>query len=579
MNNKIQPLFITIGIPTYNRAGGYLKETLTCATNQTYDNIEIIVSDNCSTDNTPELVKSFNDSRIRYFRQEKNIIANDNFNFCLTQAKGDYFLLLHDDDRIDNDFIETCVREAKGDKNIGIIRTGTRVIDANGNAIYEKENRVEGFSTLDFFLGWFKNQTTLYLCSTLFNTVQLKNIGGFKSRHNLFQDVVAEVILAAQYGRIDCRPVKASFRRHSTNMGNATNVMKWCEDSLQLLDIMCGLIPEEKEKIRAAGLPFFCNQNYLLTANVKGTVQRFITYCKVYKKFEFTYSPYETFRISDLRPLKQYVKKIIEVKNIPRKLNYLTRYHIKFYQFKKYLLSNNYKGKIDNPKACAIVLSYARPKNIEWIVRALLLCPFIEKVIVSNNNPDLKIEEWVCIDDDRLSLLNQKTRRRAGYRYEIARHLSYDYYIFLDDDIYLYPEQIESVYEQLCLNPSIPHGVWGQKVTIHQDRSIEFHNGIRKRNESLDIINRAYFLTGNHAAKFIENMKQLGIEKVEDLQYGDDIILSMSGQGKPACHDVGEIFQCKSTDQDGIALWREGTFNNYREELYRNLLLLSSSRK
>lgn len=304
-------LFISIGIPTYNRADGYLKETLSSAVNQTYDNIEIIVSDNCSTDNTLEAVSSFKDKRIRYFQQKRNIIANDNFNFCLNQAKGDYFLLLHDDDLIDDDFVETCVREAKGNKNAGIIRTGTRLIDADGKPVYEKENKVVDLSTLDFFLGWFCNQTALYLCSTMYNTQLLKEIGGFKSKHNLFQDVVAVVILAAKYGRIDCRPAKASFRRHASNSGNATSVMKWCEDSLQLLNIMCDLIPEEKERIRKAGLPFFSRQNYLIAANIDSLIPRLTTYLKIYKQFGYSCSPYETFRTSDIRSLKRYVKEII----------------------------------------------------------------------------------------------------------------------------------------------------------------------------------------------------------------------------------------------------------------------------
>lgn len=277
--------------------------------------------------------------------------------------------------------------------------------------------------------------------------------------------------------------------------------------------------------------------------------------------------------------IRKIYKSVVTLKQIPRKMDYLIRYYIKFFKYKKHLYGKEYHGGIDHPKACAIVLSYARPKNIEWIVRSLLLCPFIDKVIVSNNNPDLKMEDWVRIDDTRLSLLNQETRRRAGYRYEIARHLSYEYYIFLDDDIYLYPAQIEFVYKKLCMNPEIPHGVWGQKVTIHENNAVEFHNGIRNTNERLDIINRAYFLTGSHAAKFIENMRQLGIEKVENLQYGDDIILSFSGTGKPVCHDIGEIFQCKSTDQEGIALWREGTFNHYREDLFINLLKITSTKK
>ena len=205
---------VTIGIPTYNRADSYLKGALTCATSQTYENIEIIVSNNCSTDNTAELVEKFNDSRIRYFFQNQNTNANDNFNFCLDQARGDYFLLFHDDDRIDNDFVEACMKAAEHKKGIGLIRTGTRLIDSDGRPTKENPNNCIGLSTEDFFLGWFSNKTALYLCSTLFHTGYLKAIGGFSSRHCLFQDVVAEVQLAAAHGRVDVKAVKASFRKH-----------------------------------------------------------------------------------------------------------------------------------------------------------------------------------------------------------------------------------------------------------------------------------------------------------------------------------------------------------------------------
>lgn len=72
---------VSIAMLTYNRADGYLKQAIQSAVTQTYSNIEIIVSDNCSTDNTEKLVKSFNDSRIRYFKQSRNIgmVPNSNF--------------------------------------------------------------------------------------------------------------------------------------------------------------------------------------------------------------------------------------------------------------------------------------------------------------------------------------------------------------------------------------------------------------------------------------------------------------------------------------------------------------------
>ena len=99
MEHSTYPL-VTIAIPTYNRANGYLKNAIECALKQTYRNIEVVISDNCSSDNTEEVVKGYTDPRIRYFRQSANIGANNNFNFCLEKAQGSYFLLFHDDDSI-----------------------------------------------------------------------------------------------------------------------------------------------------------------------------------------------------------------------------------------------------------------------------------------------------------------------------------------------------------------------------------------------------------------------------------------------------------------------------------------------
>ena len=134
MTNTPPPL-VSIAVPTYNRANSFLKESLASAINQTYQNIEIIVSDNCSTDNTELVVKSFNDRRIRYFRQKENIGPINNANYCLDQAKGVYFTLLHDDNLIENDFIEICLKSVGYSEDIGVIRTGTRLIDAEGNML------------------------------------------------------------------------------------------------------------------------------------------------------------------------------------------------------------------------------------------------------------------------------------------------------------------------------------------------------------------------------------------------------------------------------------------------------------
>ncbi len=283
-SDRARPL-VTIAIPTYNRADRFLRPAIDAALQQTYPNIEVIISDNCSTDDTETVVRSYKDSRIRYFRQERNIGANNNFNFCLEQASGDYFLLFLDDDQIDADLVECCMDAANDRTDVGVIRTGTRTIDEDGKVIKEVPNRAADLSFCELLLAWFRSETTFYLCSTLINTQGLREVGGFHSRHNLFQDVGAELKVAARYGRVDVEAVKAGFRLHDANMGSAARIQAWCEDSLELLDILCELCPERRESIRKEGLRFLCRMNYSFVRSIPSPLHRMRSYLQVARNF------------------------------------------------------------------------------------------------------------------------------------------------------------------------------------------------------------------------------------------------------------------------------------------------------
>lgn len=282
---------VTIAIPTYNRADGFLREAVTSALGQTYPNIELIVSDNCSQDKTPEVIESFKAPSIKYFRQAVNLGPQRNFNFCVEKASGDYFLLLHDDDLIDEDFIESCMKAAEFKTDKGIIRTGTRIIDKHGNILNNYSNMAVGLPTEEFFRSWFEGKTALYLCSTLFNAERLKEIGGFASKHNLFNDVFAELKLAAKYGRADVQDIKASFRKHDEEITFSTKVSAWCEDSLMLLDLMCDLIPEHKSLVKNEGARFLSKLNYSLAGEVKYPLRRFLAYIIVFRSYRYRYLP------------------------------------------------------------------------------------------------------------------------------------------------------------------------------------------------------------------------------------------------------------------------------------------------
>jgi glycosyltransferase involved in cell wall biosynthesis len=255
-------LKVTIGLPTYNRANRFLVPALECALAQDWDNLEIIVSDNCSTDNTSEIVGSYADPRLRYVRQKENIGANNNFNFCVQEAQGSYFLLFPDDDVIDPDLVASCMVAAAGNSDYGVIRTGTRLIDGDGNLIRDMPNRAAGLDYNAFFRDWMKGRFTSYVCSTLFNTQMLKDIGGFQSHHGLYQDLMALARLIARGGHCNVVESKASFRRHDENYGNAEGLRAWCEDGVQLAGVIAAEAPDGGEALYRESMKYLCRTVY-----------------------------------------------------------------------------------------------------------------------------------------------------------------------------------------------------------------------------------------------------------------------------------------------------------------------------
>lgn len=133
-----QPI-VTIGVPTYNRAKS-LTVALESIATQTYKNLEIIVSDNASTDETQEVVGNFSvkDKRILYFRQPRNIGANENFKFVLSQARGKYFIWFADDDTCSPRFIEQLVMCLDRHEDVVLAMTDVNYLDE----VHDKASRI-----------------------------------------------------------------------------------------------------------------------------------------------------------------------------------------------------------------------------------------------------------------------------------------------------------------------------------------------------------------------------------------------------------------------------------------------------
>ena len=105
---SIDMSLVTIAIPTLNRSE-FLRLSVESALLQTYSNIEILVSDNASEDETPAVLANFGDKRLRTLRQESRVTMFANWNSVLRAARGEYFLLLSDDDLLEPFAIETML--------------------------------------------------------------------------------------------------------------------------------------------------------------------------------------------------------------------------------------------------------------------------------------------------------------------------------------------------------------------------------------------------------------------------------------------------------------------------------------
>lgn len=103
---------VSIGVTSYNRPLG-LDRLLSQLRNQTFRNIEIIISDNCSSDPRVSTVARDHyeaDDRIRFYRQSENLGALINHEFVREQARGKYFLWAHDDDEFPPEYLAVCLK-------------------------------------------------------------------------------------------------------------------------------------------------------------------------------------------------------------------------------------------------------------------------------------------------------------------------------------------------------------------------------------------------------------------------------------------------------------------------------------
>ena len=124
---------LSIGLAVYN-GSNYLGESLDALLGQSFEDFELIISDNASTDDTADVCRRYleQDSRIRYFRQPRNIGLSPNHNFVLEKARGELFKWASHDDLYARDLLKLCVDALDEHPQMVLAHSWTATIDGSG---------------------------------------------------------------------------------------------------------------------------------------------------------------------------------------------------------------------------------------------------------------------------------------------------------------------------------------------------------------------------------------------------------------------------------------------------------------
>lgn len=221
-------------------------------------------------------------------------------------------------------------------------------------------------------------------------------------------------------------------------------------------------------------------------------------------------------------------------------------------------------------KATVIIPTYSieRARRIGGAMRGLLRCEFVATLIVSNHNPDIRIEDHVRVHDPRVVLLNQPTRRGCGYQWTVAAQRAPEFLISIDDDIRLLPAQLALLFERLVAEPEIPHGLMGIcRGQFFQNRDMQ-----------VDLLNQVYAISAEQLrvyAALVDALTTRRLVAADTIEFwGDDIVISHAGIRPPKIHAAGAILRCATANDPRIATYKQAQFCQRRAEVHSALAQL-----
>lgn len=173
---KNQVPLLGVGLPIYN-AEKYVAQAIESILEQDFDDIQLIISDNGSNDNTKNICEDYErktPSKVKYFRYEKNLGAVRNFQRAANLSKSPYFMWASYDDLHDSQFIPQCMNKIQSDESAVLVYTQSKIVDKNSNYIGMGEDNLN--AETEDPIERYKNVVSYYGMCNAFYGVYRKSI-------------------------------------------------------------------------------------------------------------------------------------------------------------------------------------------------------------------------------------------------------------------------------------------------------------------------------------------------------------------------------------------------------------------
>lgn len=286
---------ISVLIPSYNHAP-YIGQAIESVINQTFKDIEILIGDDCSTDNSKDVINSYSDSRIKKFFSKTNCGGSENLNKLISLANGEYIAILNSDDYWELDKLEKQYKFLEENKSYAACFTWVQYMDRNGNKTFPENVFIQENKTQAEWLRYFfENGNCLCHPSVLIRRKIYNEIESYKFCCRQIPDFILWIKLVQKYPIYIMPDSLVNFRwsgdEKNTSGFSVGNMNRTYHEYHMLaqevfdecsIDLLCEAFYLDKEKCKKSDVLYDYGKNMVLfNSRIFGNIGKMVAYSNI----------------------------------------------------------------------------------------------------------------------------------------------------------------------------------------------------------------------------------------------------------------------------------------------------------